>query len=269
MWLGSALLLLATMAAKPSAADEKGSAIVREAFKKLHQAKTMTADFAIEVKIPGAPAPQTMKVSVAAMKPNFFRFEAQGRGAQSFYADGKDYFILIPQANQFVKQPLDPKPTELPGMWEGEIDAFFGGDKGLEKGEATYVKEEKVGEVECDVVKVQMKDPDRVAIYAIGKKDRTIYRATLELPAGNGQTVTQTNTLSNVKLNVEKTAADFAFKPPAGAKAFEPPNFDASLLPVGSKAPDFELATPGGGRLSLSDARKEKKAVLVNFWFYN
>jgi outer membrane lipoprotein-sorting protein len=270
--LSGALLLVATMSAKPTAADEKGSAVLKEAFKKLGEAKTMTADVSAVMDAPGAPAPMKLKGTVAAMKPNFFRWDMQGPGAQSFYADGKSYYIYISQINQYVKQALAAKPTELPGMWEGEVDAFFGGEKNAEKVEAMLTGSEKVGEVDCDVVKVEIKDPDRTATYSIGKSDRLIYKAVLMFPLGNGRTATQTNTLSNIKLNVKKKAADFEFKPPAGAKLFERPqenDFEASLLPVGKPAPDFELPTPTGGRLSLSDARKGKKAVLINFWFYN
>ena len=46
------------------------------------------------------------------------------------------------------------------------------------------------------------------------------------------------------------------------------PSFDEKLIPVGKDAPDFQLPQPGGNRIALSDVRKEKKAVLVNFWFY-
>lgn len=38
-------------------------------------------------------------------------------------------------------------------------------------------------------------------------------------------------------------------------------------IQVGSIAPNFTLATPSGARLSLSEAMKEKRAVLLNFWF--
>ena len=38
---------------------------------------------------------------------------------------------------------------------------------------------------------------------------------------------------------------------------------------VGKAAPDFNLPLSRGGRLSLGDALKGKKAVLLNFWFYD
>jgi hypothetical protein len=52
-------------------------------------------------------------------------------------------------------------------------------------------------------------------------------------------------------------------------RAYQYPQFEAKLLPAGKVAPDFNLPMPRGGQLSLTDARRGKKAVLVNFWFYN
>ena len=45
-----------------------------------------------------------------------------------------------------------------------------------------------------------------------------------------------------------------------------PPD-EKNLLPVGIEAPDFQLPRKGGGQLSLDDALKGKKAVLLSFWF--
>jgi hypothetical protein len=52
-------------------------------------------------------------------------------------------------------------------------------------------------------------------------------------------------------------------------RAYQYPQFEAKLLPAGKVAPDFNLPMLRGGQLSLTDARRGKKAVLVNFWFYN
>jgi cytochrome oxidase Cu insertion factor (SCO1/SenC/PrrC family) len=42
---------------------------------------------------------------------------------------------------------------------------------------------------------------------------------------------------------------------------------ESALLPVGQKAPSFELPAVGGGKLSLAEINRGK-SVLVNFWFY-
>lgn len=265
------------MAVPPARADEKGQTVLREAFKTLQDAKTLTADLSISVANAPGPAPQSLKGKVALMKPNYLRVELEGPQGQSFFADGKYYYMYSPAAKRYIRRSLSPNPTEFQGLWEGEIDAFFGGVKSAEKVTATYVGTEKIGDVECGIVKVEMKEPDRTAVYAIGKTDRLIHRAVLSFPLPNREPVKQTNTLTNIKLNVPKTAADFEFKPSADAQLFDPEKemeeqirqLESTLLAVGEKAPEFDLPLPTGGRLSLADARKEKKAVLVNFWFYN
>jgi hypothetical protein len=81
--------------------------------------------------------------------------------------------------------------------------------------------------------------------------------------------------LKKVKLNVPMTAGQFAYTPPADFKSLaggpeaERARQAPTLLKLGAKAPDFRLPTPEGSELSLTAARKEKKAVLINFWFYH
>lgn len=72
----------------------------------------------------------------------------------------------------------------------------------------------------------------------------------------------------DLKLDVSMKPEQFAWQPPADAKPYEPPNYEAKLLPVGSQAPEFRLKSPTGGELSLSEAIKGNKATLVNFWFH-
>jgi hypothetical protein len=78
-----------------------------------------------------------------------------------------------------------------------------------------------------------------------------------------------------LKLNLPMTTVQFAYTPPAdfksnvGGPEAERARGVASLLKVGARAPDFRLPTPEGSKLSLTAARKGKKAVLINFWFYH
>ena len=86
-----------------------------------------------------------------------------------------------------------------------------------------------------------------------------------------GQTVDYDAVLKNVKVDVTLSDATFAYAPPKGATLYKAPTMDDynnKLLAVNSVAPTFALSTPTGGKLTLEDALKNKKAVLVNFWFY-
>lgn len=74
----------------------------------------------------------------------------------------------------------------------------------------------------------------------------------------------------NLKLNGEDETR-FSLDLPQGYTRFVPPprrDYAEKLIPVGQAAPDFELPTPDGARLSLSGALQDKRPVLLNFWFY-
>lgn len=265
--LGAAALLLAAV---PGQTDARGEEILRNAMKKLHAAETYSAELTFTSSRPGQ-AGSKSQGTLLAMKPNLLRVEikapAEAGGSVLFAADGKHYNIYIGRANQYLREDLDPAPTEFRGQWEAEVDAFFGGDRGLPKSGASHTGTARVAGVECDLVKIEPAK-GRSTIYAVGKADGLIHQTRIVISTPQGDAV-MTNTLTNIKLNAPRKPAEFAFTPPAGARLFEQPNYEKSLIPVGKPAPDFQLPQPGGQLLSLEKTLKEKKAVLVNFWFYN
>jgi outer membrane lipoprotein-sorting protein len=204
-------------------ADEKGLAIVRSAFGKLGGAKTMSAN--IQSISPTGTGSATLKGTVMAMKPNLLKVVfTSGNQTTFFVSDGKAYYSNFQTpAKSFRKQPVLAKPFEFLGMWEGEIDAFFGGAANADRVTITTVTTEKVAGMDCDVVTVKVPGPpERTIIYAIGKADKSIIRATVTFKAQNGRTITQTNHLTNIKLNPPLKASDFVFKTPPGSKEVKP-----------------------------------------------
>jgi outer membrane lipoprotein-sorting protein len=200
-------------------ADEKGEAILRHAFKTLNAAKTYTANLAITINQPGQPRPISLKGTVAALKPNLLRVElkqAEGPGV-IFAADGKKYYTYTEARKEYTKVDLEESPKEFQGEWEGEIDAFFGGESLLSKGETSYVGTETVGGVECDQVKVTPKGQGATVLYSIGKADHLIRRSEISFTQ-MGQTFRQTSLISDPRLNGAKKASDFSFTPPSDAK---------------------------------------------------
>ncbi len=165
-----ALALTGFTAGSTAFADAKGEEALKAAFKKLGAAKTLTFDMATENKFPGAPAPINWKGKVAAMKPNFLSVAMTGESAPSFFADGKDYYITAQGRAQ--KAPLEAKPTEMQGIWEGEIDAFFGGEKLVDKVQATHTGTEKVGDVECAADRARAGDDDVTGV--IGDQSQAV-----------------------------------------------------------------------------------------------
>lgn len=266
--LGIAVAALALAGLRPAPADEKGEALLREAFRTLHAARTYQAAFSLTIAPTGAP-PLVLKGNLAAMKPNFFRLkldgEAPGGGPKiglNYVSDGK-YYYQHGGGPTYGKDEVEPNPTQFAGRWEGEVDAFFGGDKLLGTRTVTVTGAETVGGVPCDLLKVSPQQNGPAVVYAVGKIDHLIRRCVLTFEGG-GRTLTQTNLLTEVKINESKKPEDFVFTPPAGVRE----QF-ANLVPVGKPAPDFNLPELKGGQVALSDLRKGKKAVLVNFWFYN
>lgn len=256
-------------AAAPVWSDAKGEALLRGAMKKLHAARTYRAQLVSTALSPGQPE-QRRTGTISAMKPNYLRVEIKGSGTQGgmlFAADGKKYTLYSEDAKQYRSEDLAADPKEFQGQWEGEVDAFFGGDKNVPASGATHTGTAAVDGVDCDLVKI-VPGEGRTIVYAIGKTDGLIHQTRMIFENPNGETV-MTNTLTGITLNAASKAADFAFIPPAGARALTRPNFDATLIPVGKPAPDFQLPQPGGQLLSLEKTLKEKKAVLINFWFYN
>lgn len=219
--------LLAACAGLPAAADDASDAIIKAAYKKLGDAKTMSAEITCKIEVEGLDEPIEFKGTVAAMKPNLLRVELKGKVPmageieQIFAADGKNYFTYNSGANACIKAKLEAKPTEFLGLWEGEIDAFFGGEKAAAKFKTESGGTAKVGDVECDVVKVETKAPDgseRIITYTVGKKDSLIYRASYSASGPGQPETTQTNTLAKIKLGVDKTEKDFAYEPPEGTR---------------------------------------------------
>lgn len=228
--LGGAIALT-TLSLSSALGDEKGEKILREAFKKLGEARAMTALMSTKIEVEGLDEPITFKGTVAALKPNYMRVEMKGevpmRGPIEFIyvADGKNYYSYNSAANAYTKAKLDPKPTEFLGQWEGEIDAFFGGEKNVNKVKATYAGTDKVGSVQCEVVKADMETPGpdgemikRTITYYIGKNDALIHQAKF-----SSGPQTQTNNLTNIKLDAKKEKADFNYTPPKDAKELTPP----------------------------------------------
>jgi outer membrane lipoprotein-sorting protein len=230
------LFALTLLTTAPCHADEKGNKLLREACKTMAASKAMTANVTVTISGGFFEKTVTLKGTAAALKPNFFRFEYKGAAklndkememAGLYVADGKDYYSLggAPlryNMKAYTKTKLAEKPTELLGEWEAEFDAFFGGEKIADKGDATITGTEKVNGVTCDIVKFTIEateeTPERVITYAIGQKDKLIHRTVYEL----GPDVIQTNTLSDINLKAEKKPEDFTFTPPKDAKEIKP-----------------------------------------------
>jgi len=278
--LAGALVGLASGAALSARADEKGDKILREAFDKLHQAQTMTAEMTIEQKITGQPT-SMRSGTVVLKKPNLLNVtlmpqSGARRNKQMFVSDGTYYFNYTDGTKNYMRQPIGKNATEFTGEWEGEVDSFFGGAANADKVNAEFVGTETIDGVPCNLVNVRVKQAadNRVIKYAIGQKDHLIRRTSWTTKLNESLTLTQTNRLSNIKLGAPAASALFAFVPPKDATLYDPAaqlqEMEKKLVAEGQDAPPFEVTDPKTkNRISLAKMLDGRKAVLVNFWFYN
>jgi len=275
-----ALIGLASFASLSAQADEKGEKILREAFQKLHQAQSMTAELTTERTITGQPDAGGTG-TIALKKPNLLNVTLTSQAGarrlkQMFVSDGNNYFNYTDGAKNYMRQPAPKNPTEFGGEWEGEVDAFFGGAANADKVNAGFAGTETVDVTPCDLIRVTSKagGDNRVLTYAIGQKDRLIHRSSWTTKLDEKVSMTQVNRLRNIKLNRPAATSLFAFDPPKDAKLYDPQaafkEMEAKLVAVGTEAPAFELTDPQAKtRFSLAKMLDGRKAVLVNFWFYN
>ncbi len=233
LFYSGALAIAAAALTSTAHADAKGEAILRAAFKKLGDAKAMTAAFTRSFQAQEGGKALTYPGTIAALKPNYLTVKISGQspdGArieQVFAATGKDYYTFANPDGQgestYQVEPNAPNPTEFAGEWEAEVDAFFGGEKNLSKGTPEYSGTEKIGKVTCDLIKMKLKptanNPERVITYAVGQKDKLIYRSSWLLQT-RGTTIVQSNTLSDINLKADKKPEDFAYTPPKDSKKF-------------------------------------------------
>lgn len=119
----------------------------------------------------------------------------------------------------------------------------------------------KIGDIECDVVRVVYADDMGEAVWYFGQADHLPHR------------VDRTNSgfsleLSNINGKAKLKADEFAIKAPDGFNTTEfkvpPPPPPPQLIALGAEAPDWTLKGADGQSVSLKDLRGN--VVLIDFW---
>ena len=261
-------LLLSAAAA--GHADPKSDALFAKA--KAVAARTQALDTEVSYEMGGAGAGQKLSGTIKALKPNFWDLRissADGKMDEHLLSDGKTLFNIMEAKKQYMK--LGSAEASMLGQMGIPAVALLLAPKSLPSTRGSHYIGTITGSGrQYDVVKLP-------AVEGLPPGSSVkVYFGPSGLPEGQemvmksgGQTITQKVWLRKINLKPELTEKQFAYTPPADFKVFEQPNLEADLLAVDKEAPDFLLPQPGGGtQLALSDARKGKKAVLVNFWFY-
>jgi outer membrane lipoprotein-sorting protein len=242
--------LLVLMIGAAAHGDAKAEAAWAHLTEKLKAAKSLTGVYETRY---GA---TKQRSTFAFLRPGSYKLESANFG---MYCDGKTVWRWYPQPKQY-------QSTKAEGTFSASwLPAFEGLGELITPYKLGDLEERMFEGRKCLAIPrstPERRGSDHVIIYI---------DAVTGLPAGiergtGEQTVTMVYT--DVRLNPELRASDFAWKPPKNATPYKAPDYSAKLLKVGAKAPEFALKDPSGEEWDLSKQLAEHKATLVNFWFY-
>ncbi len=278
-FLWSSATLLVVLGANGVRADEKADALLKEAEQTTKTTKTLTANMSLSERVKNSDGKEQITKMAAAIKlrkPNLARIDfTEGGFAKTIASDGKNLYTLMPN-NQYQKEDVDTQGRAIDTMGAAPVTMFFGGQATRifgsgSKPETLYMGKQSIEGVVYEVVQLKGKGQVVYTMNLYIAPSKLVTRMDAEIVAGS-QTVKMDAILKNVNVSMPLPETAFAYAPPKGATLYAPPSLDdynKKLLPVGSAAPQFALSAPTGGKIALEDALKGKKAVLVNFWFYN
>lgn len=173
--------------------------------------------------------------------------DAQGRNIKLLYAFPIPYFF-------------DPQQSPL-----ALFETVFAVDKA---GETRYVGKSTIKQQICDVVELSVVQPHPYAMRVYIGADKLMRRVVVETPKTSNPRSVCCFEVDMDDMVVDKPIASstFAYELPKDARMYVTPKPDV-LLPVGSMAPDILLRLLTGETLTLKEALRGKKALLLDFWF--
>jgi peroxiredoxin/outer membrane lipoprotein-sorting protein len=197
--------------------------------------------------------------SVKAMRPNLYRVESE---QQLFLSDGRTSTMFMKERNEYMKSPAPVGGTRVP-LADGF--ALFSPSPKSMPHYTGVVSTTLLGKEVYGLVDEPQDLPGLSTTSYFDKQTLT--------PLGALQKTSKTTTTfryEDLNLNASLGTADFSWTPPAGAVdlATKKPR-PSPFLKVGEAAPLGSLKTPDGRPMSLEEALRGKKALLVNFWFVN
>lgn len=266
-----AALAVAFVCVSPArvAADERADALLNAASAAARSAKSLTAD--LEMTWKTAEGLKRSAGSVKLLKPNFALITLAGDyPLRTLASDGTNVFNFSGEL-KYTATKADPRGVNIDSPWWGlpfrhfftQSVNPFGADPDP-TAKMRYAGEETAEGESFRVFEVSGEKPMPYAAKFYVGADNLVRRTTVSFGQGPRAAVFSAK-LTNVRVNTRLTARAFRFTPPANARPDD--SLTAKLLAVGAEGPEFALPTPGGGRLSLSEVRRGKKATLVNFWY--
>lgn len=257
---GAVLVLTSPILAR---ADAKGAALLKEVEQATKAIKTLSGVLTATNKFGGQT--QVTKGKFRLKRPNLLFVEMKGNDPATMASNGKDFTVFMTNQNQYMKTKADPNGK---GMGASLLMMlYFDAPSFFSRLQPTYAGTETIGGKTYSIVTASMRAEQSFRFRISPEKLVTYFK--MEVKDANGKiSVTEEETFSDLVFNALIPNRRFAYAPPKDATLYKEPSYDEKLLPVSSRAPEFNLATPDGGRVSLDKTLKEQKAVLVNFWFY-
>lgn len=228
---------------------------VEELTAKVRDALSHAKGLSMRIEETGGQAP--FELRVRASRHNLYAVEGP---VQCFYSDGGTAIQYFPKENAYNRLPpsrigrnvpvtgafalYDPEPSYKPPFGKVEIQEF--------EGKKVFAMVDEVKQMPGLFITLLI-DPETF------------------LPVAERQTSpqsTHTSIFRDLKTDEQFKPEDFAWTPPPGAKDLDKEKSVSRILPVGAEPPEFSAKLLSGGEVSLKEALKGKKALLLNFWFY-
>jgi peroxiredoxin/outer membrane lipoprotein-sorting protein len=252
--------------------DDASARILEETIARQRGLQSLQADaqLRIDMSMPDGVQKIQGKGRVWLERPNLARIELTGGVGKLYVCDGLRAWRQFPGENQYMESPADPNGKNAVNLPLHAAHAFFRFED-LWPGpkEATYrhVGQERFAGANCEVIERVQFEGKMTERFFIGP-ERLVRRVVMVLTVGKPQTID--SQLTRIRLDPRLDPKLFVFRPDPGAKPFIlPGSRPDKKLTVGVRAPELVLATPQGKLLSLSELSAGRRAVLVNFWYYN
>jgi thiol-disulfide isomerase/thioredoxin len=259
------LLVIALVVPVALADDVEPNAVLQAAEAAMANLKTVTYEASGTVEGPAAAELRAAegRVSFArspAGQPARFRADvrvkrADGADRVEMAVSGRKLTTVDHAAKLFSERELSRRPSLaliatvfLPELVQDKPFAT-----GYEKLE--YVGREKVGEVDCDVIKIHPAGTR----WAFGVADHLPRRVEKTFQAGNAQSIVRT-TVTKLDPNPELNEGTFQLERPEGFASLG----SDGLIAAGGPAPDWTLKDADGKEISLKSLRG--KVVVLDFW---
>ena len=195
----------------PLSAQDAATTALVQAAERYEAIVGLCADFEQHLEVPLLNEERTSRGRLCQMRPNLFRMDFTEPDGDRVVADGAHFWIFYPSLNpgQVIRLPLDPARGGLDfyrEFLEEPVAKYEISDEGVER----------VGDTRTLRVKLEPREPRgyRGATVWIDPDTRLIRR--VEVVEENG--TVRRITLTGVELDPDLSAADFAFRVPAGVQ---------------------------------------------------